>query len=240
MEGNPIPYIRDPVLKCWQRPDSQPNYFLSSSAFLLLKVSLINLLINLHSTGPVGHSNLTNLFWQLIFFNGGHIFDIFPYNITRSADIREQTVMACISSSTGPQPGLPLATLGPWGPQKRQPLWSRGTGGGHYGKCLKLNFKVSLSSNCREKDFWCFNNFCVLDLLWVFESLQTSQQCIMGELAGEGSVASTGDTQHTTRNMWHMTHDMWHGTRDTWHLTLDTWHVLHDFFFLLLPLLSPL
>ena len=115
-----------------QRPNPQPNYFLSSSDFLLLKVSLINLLINLHSTGPVGHSNLTNLFWQLSNLNDGHISDILSYNITRSADISEQFVTACSSSSTGPRPGLPLATLGPGGPQNLQPLLARGTGGWQY------------------------------------------------------------------------------------------------------------
>ena len=31
--------------------------------------------------------------------------------------------------------------------------------------------------------------FCVLKLFWVFRSLQISLLCIMGELAGGGSVA---------------------------------------------------
>ena len=36
--------------------------------------------------------------------------------------------------------------------------------------------------------FCCFNDFCVYKKIWVLGSLQTILLCIMGELAGEGSV----------------------------------------------------
>ena len=52
--------------------------------------------------------------------------------------------------------------------------------------------------------------------------------CIVGELAGWGSVTAavgvrymrqlTGDTQHMTNDMWHMTHDAWLVTLDAWFL----------------------
>ena len=63
--------------------------------------------------------------------------------------------------------------------------------------------------------FFCFDNF------WVSGSLQTSWLCIMGELAGGGSVAvavGISDMWQVTCNTWHMTHDMKHMTHETLHI----------------------
>ena len=51
--------------------------------------------------------------------------------------------------------------------------------------------------------------------------------CILGELAGGGSVALFVGS----RNRWQMTHNIWHVTHYKWHVTSDTWHVTHDIFF---------
>ena len=63
---------------------------------------------------------------------------------------------------------------------------------------------------CSFNDFFCF---CV-----VFGSLQTSLLCIMGESAGEGSVAVAVGVS----DRWHVTHDKCNVKRDMWHLTHGT------------------
>ena len=65
---------------------------------------------------------------------------------------------------------------------------------------------------------------------WVFGSLQTSLLCIMGELAGGGSLAvAVGvDRWHATHDTWHVKNDTWHMASDTWHLTPDMWHLTRD------------
>ena len=55
--------------------------------------------------------------------------------------------------------------------------------------------------------------------------------CIVGELAGEGSMAlavCVSDMWHVTGNTWHLTPDTCHLTPDPWHLTRDTWYVTPD------------
>ena len=88
----------------------------------------MNLLIYLLSDGQIGHISLTNFCWQFKSPNLGLIFDICWYSSDRSAAIRLHAVMACSSSSTGPRPGLPMAILGPGGPQNLHPLVERDWG----------------------------------------------------------------------------------------------------------------
>ena len=66
--------------------------------------------------------------------------------------------------------------------------------------------------------------FSFLIFFWDFGSLQASLLCIVGDLAGRGSVAVAVGVS-----------DRWHSIGDTWHLTHGMWHVTHDFF---LPFLS--
>ena len=77
----------------------------------------------------------------------------------------------------------------------------------------------------------CFNDSLGLYFVWVFGSLRTSILCILGELAGRGSVAVVVgffDRLQVTGDRWHATHDKWHLTLDTQHMTHDMWHVTPD------------
>ena len=62
-----------------------------------------------------------------------------------------------------------------------------------------------------------------------YRKLEPPVLCIVGELAGGGSMAvavSASDMWHVAHDMWHVTTDMWHLTPGTWHLTPNMWHLL--------------
>ena len=52
--------------------------------------------------------------------------------------------------------------------------------------------------------------FCVLNFFWFLWSLQTSLVCLLGELAGRGSVAMSVSVS----DKWKVTGDMWHATQE--------------------------
>ena len=78
-----------------------------------------------------------------------------------------------------------------------------------------MDWRLLIKDFCGFLQFqWFFSlNFCV-----VFGSLQTSLLCIMGESAGEGSVAVAVGVS----DRWHVTHDKCNVKRDMWHLTHGT------------------
>ena len=66
--------------------------------------------------------------------------------------------------------------------------------------------------------FFCFHDFLRSELFWGFGSFCTSLLCIVGELAGGGSVAvavGVTDRLQVKGDMRHMPSGMCHVTRDT-------------------------
>ena len=72
--------------------------------------------------------------------------------------------------------------------------------------------------------FFCFFTVSIIfrlyNFFWDIGSLQSSLLCIVGELAGKGSVAvAVGFSDR-----WKVTCDMCYSSCDTWQVTCDTWH----------------